>query len=341
MGLSRAQLADVAKRVLHASGALHLSRQWRPTATAVILRYHSVGDDHGPEPFYIAPSLSIPRQGFDAQMRFLRERYRPTALDEIVEAIRTDRPLPAGAVAVTFDDGYRDNYTHAFPVLRKFGIPATFYITTGCVEDGEVLWTSKLRYYFMASSARALEVAALGASPLDLGSTAARHAIFERTIALIKTLGGARGEALFREVEARLGVTDLGPLRRAMMTWDEIQELSRGGMTIGAHTITHPNLPGLPRQSAEAEILGSKIQLEEKIKVPVRHFAYPNGRGVRHFNDDVVGLVRGAGFVSSVTSIDGPVRRGDDPLRLQRLGIYRKHARIFSLALDMERTRLF
>jgi peptidoglycan/xylan/chitin deacetylase (PgdA/CDA1 family) len=124
-----------------------------------------------------------------------------------------------------------------------------------------------------------------------------------------------------------------------MMTWAEIEAMARRGMTIGAHTLTHPNLPGLPPDEAAAEIAGSRSLIEEKIDAPVLHFAYPNGRGVSHFNEPVRELVRKAGFVSSVTSINGPVHRHDDPFTLKRLGVYRKHSEIHRFALDLERTR--
>jgi peptidoglycan/xylan/chitin deacetylase (PgdA/CDA1 family) len=116
--------------------------------------------------------------------------------------------------------------------------------------------------------------------------------------------------------------------------------MSRAGMMIGAHTLTHPNLPGLPAEQAAAEITGSKSLIEDKAQVPVLHFAYPNGRGVSHFNDSVKDMVRKAGFLSSVTSINGPVYPHDDPFTLRRLGVYRKHSHVYRLALDMERTRL-
>jgi peptidoglycan/xylan/chitin deacetylase (PgdA/CDA1 family) len=276
---------------------------------------------------------------FDQQMRFLRERYRPVSLEDIVGAVAGQQALPPLAVAVTFDDGYRDNLEYAFPVMKKHGIPGAFYITAGCVEGGEPLWTSRLRYYFMATRQPSLALDGGPASVLDLTTPASRHASFARTIALIKSAGKVRGGEMFRDVEAKLRVTDLAPLTDAMLTWDEVRALSRGGMTIGAHTLTHPNLPGLPPDEAVAEIGGSKTLLEERVEVPVLHFAYPNGRGVSHFNDPVREMVRKAGFLSSVTSINGPVLRRDDPFTLRRLGIYRKHADLSRFALDIERTR--
>src|SRR5262245_58125000 len=156
MGQSRGQISDIVKRGLHYGGAFAVSRRVARRSRAVILRYHSVAADADSPLAYIDPGLSVPMDAFDRQMRFLRERYNPVSLGHILESILEGRPLPSLAVAVTFDDGYLDNYAYALPVLRKHGIPATFYITAGCVNEREPLWTSRLRYYFMATRERSL-----------------------------------------------------------------------------------------------------------------------------------------------------------------------------------------
>ena len=336
----RARLSDAVTRGLYAAGTFAASRQLLRSTSAVVLRYHSVCEHPDSPLSYIDPGLAVPLDGFDRQMRFLREHYAAVSLDEIVEAVIDGRPLPRLAVAVTFDDGYRDNHQLAFPVLAKHGIAGAFYITAGCVNKGEPMWTSRLRYYFMATRQSSLTLAGPPSKRLDVSSPAARHASFAFTIAAIKSAGKVRGGEIFRSVETALGVTDLAPLHDCMMTWDEVAEMGRGGMTIGAHTLTHPNLPGLPAEEALAEIAGSKSLIEEKVKMPVLHFAYPNGRGVSHFNEPVREMVKKAGFLSSVTSINGPVYPNDDPFTLQRLGVYRKHANLSRFAFDIERTRL-
>jgi peptidoglycan/xylan/chitin deacetylase (PgdA/CDA1 family) len=340
MGYARARIADTLKAGLYFSGAVGLSRRLGRQSRALILRYHSVASDEGSAPPYIDPGLAVPVGAFERQMRFVRERYSPVSLDQILEALGRRRPLPPRAVAITFDDGYRDNYLYAFPVLKKYGIPAAFYITAGCVDSQHLLWTSRLRYYFMATEERSLRLDGPKPTVLDLSTRHARNASFAYAIASIKSAGKRRGDVLFQEIEAGLKVADLGPLKDAMLSWEEIVEMRRAGMLIGAHTLTHPNLPGLPPEEAEAEIVGSKTLIEARVNGPVLHFAYPNGRGISHFNETVREIVRKAGFLSSVTSLNGPVRPDDDPLALKRMGIYRKHSRIFCLALDMERTRL-
>lgn len=340
MAYARTRVSDALKSVIYFSGTLGLCRTVRRENTGLILRYHSIGNADGSAPPYIDPSLCVPHHAFERQMRLLRERYTPVSLDQVVAWIIEGHPIPPRAVAITFDDGYRDNHSGAFPVLKKYQIPATFYVTAGCVEDNEVLWTSKLRYYFAATRERSLLLQHPELKHLDLSSERSRNASFAYAISLIKTLGKRRGDELFREIECKLSVTDIAPLNNAMMSWDELREMSQAGMAIGAHTLTHPSLPGLPPEEANAEIVGSKALIEERIKAPVHHFAYPNGRGVSHFNAEVKKMVRKAGFRSSATSIDGPVRPGDDPFTLTRMGVYRKHSRISRLAVDLERTRL-
>jgi peptidoglycan/xylan/chitin deacetylase (PgdA/CDA1 family) len=341
MGSTRILLSDAVKRVIHRSGLLGLSRRYRRTNTALILRYHSVGSADGSAPIHIDPSLCVPAPAFAQQMRFIRDHYTPVSLDQLFEAIKEERPFPQGAVAITFDDGYRDNYSQALPILKEYGLPATFYITAGCVEARDILWTSKLRYYFMATRERELHLRHPTSQVLDLSSHVARQASYAHTVALIKSVGRQRGgDEVFQEVEAALKVTNLDPLADSMLSWEEIREMGQAGMLIGAHTLTHPNLPGLPPEAAEAEVAGSKALIEERVKVPVDHFAYPNGRGVSHFNDTVKEIVRRAGFLTSVTSISGPICHADDLFTLRRLGVYRKHAHLFRFALDMERTRL-
>lgn len=244
MGSTRILLSDAVKRVIYLSGLLGLSRRYRHTNTAVILRYHSVGSADGSAPIHIDPSLCVPVSAFAQQMQFIRDYYTPVSLDQLFEAIKEERPFPRGAVAITFDDGYRDNYSEALPILQEYGLPATFYITAGCVEARDILWTSKLRYYFMATREPALHLQHPTSQVLNLSSHAARQASYAHTVALIKSAGRQRGgDEVFQEVETALKVTNLDPLKDSMLSWEEIREMSRAGMLIGAHTLTHPNLP--------------------------------------------------------------------------------------------------
>ena len=135
-------------------------------------------------------------------------------------------------------------------------------------------------------------------------------------------------------------MTDFQPLADIMMTWNELREMSAEGMTIGAHTVSHPNIPNTPPEEALEEIVGSRDQIAGMLGTTVAHFSYPNGRGAAHLTEAVRGIVRQAGFLSAVTSVPGCVRTGADPWALRRVGVYNRHRHMPSFSLDMERARL-
>jgi peptidoglycan/xylan/chitin deacetylase (PgdA/CDA1 family) len=146
--------------------------------------------------------------------------------------------------------------------------------------------------------------------------------------------------ALLEAVRVAAGIEDLSPLQSIMMSWDQVREMHCAGMTIGAHTITHPNLPNATPEEARSEIFGCRDALARELGAQVRHFSYPNGRGSAHLTDDVKGLVRDAGFDSSTTSIAGSVLPGDDLLALKRVGIYSRHGILPEFTLDIERGKM-
>src|SRR5579863_2813143 len=119
------------KRAAVRSGLLQAVGRFRP-GSAVILMYHSVLDDPRAQESYLG-EISYPREIFRGQMELLARRYHPVSLDDILRFVTGQTKLPRRAVAVTFDDGYRDNYEVAAPILQRAGVPATIYVTVDCV----------------------------------------------------------------------------------------------------------------------------------------------------------------------------------------------------------------
>jgi peptidoglycan/xylan/chitin deacetylase (PgdA/CDA1 family) len=250
------------------------------------------------------------------QIAFLARCYRCISMDALVEALLSGQPLPRNAAVVTFDDGYRDNYDVAYPILRRHGVPAIFYVATGALEGGEPLWPSEARYLVHAGGAQL--TGPFPAGRYDLGTPALRErAARELKQWLVGLPTGERQDAL-REMRRRAAV-DLTALRTGMMTWAQVREMRQGGMLFGAHTVSHPLLPSIPLGEAREEIVGSRQALEAELGETARHFSYPNpGSGV-HWSPAVREIVREAGFATAVTSQSGYVRAGDDLLSLRRL----------------------
>jgi len=327
------------RSVWHHGGLVNFARRLAGRR-GVILRYHSVTDDEATTLAYLDSGLMVTHAAFRTQLSYLRRFYTVMPLDEMVERVHRNRPLPRNAVAITFDDGYRDNYTQAYPLLRTEGLPATFFVTTGCLDGGPPLWTAKLRFMVERTARERVVLPAPLGPTLEMRSSSDRQALFTRSVVALKNVPSQRRRELVEELADAFGVMDFTELNHIMMTWDQLREMSNSGMTIGAHTISHPNLPNTSADEATEEISGSRDMIESMLSAPVAHFSYPNGRGSSHLNEAVREIVRRSGFLSAVTSVPGCVRGDADPWALRRVGVYNRHRHMPSFSLDLERARL-
>jgi peptidoglycan/xylan/chitin deacetylase (PgdA/CDA1 family) len=301
---------------------------------AVIVRFHSVSGPAQRHHLYVAPNISVAPDVFDRQIAFLARQYRCVSMDVLAEALASGRrPAPSTAV-VTFDDGYRDNFERAYPILRAHGVPAIFYLATGSIDGGEPMWPSLLRYLVYSSGARL--TGPFPGGSLDVGTAPLKERAIRQLKAWMVALPGPERQAALRELQARVGA-DQDFLRAQMLSWKDVREMSAGGMLFGAHTVSHPLLPSIPLAEAADEIRTSKSVLEGALGRRVDHFSYPNpGSGV-HCSPAVKAIVAEAGFATAVTSVEGYVDGHQDRLELPRVRI---GLRATDVAWDIERLAL-
>jgi peptidoglycan/xylan/chitin deacetylase (PgdA/CDA1 family) len=305
---------------------------------AVILRYHSVSDWTEESSIYREHAIAVAPALFDRQMAFLAAHYRVVALGELVQCLAENRPFPERAVAITFDDGYRDNFVHALPTLRRYGLPATVYVTTGGVGNGWQFWQARMRAVLTRSSVPHIQVPGLGV--LDLSAPEERQRSMRRLSLLFKSLPLEDANAMLDAVGRECGVEEPVPGADTwMMSWDEMREMVRCGVEVGAHTCSHPILTRQTSAAARDEIERSRRVLQEGLGTVPAHFAYPNGSGVINHDERTARLVREAGFLSAATSVNGPLRRDADRFRLHRVGVSR-HSAFDGFILNLERDRL-
>lgn len=301
---------------LHALGVdrvlLHLRRR-----EPLVLRYHRVYPD-GTQPFY---ELGIERSLFEAQLEFLSRNFRVVPLEAILDAVRTRQPLPERAVAITFDDGYRDNLTEAWPALRARNLPATLFVAVENVDRGRGLWWDRLAAAVQAAPAGAstAEVGLDFDPPVVLGARDTRMAVFQGVKEQVKMRPWDEVLRCLDRLEAAWGD---GASGREMLSWDELATLAREGCGIGSHTLDHPILSRLDMAEARRQIVESRTRLEERLGLRVRYFSYPNGKR-DDVTPEVVALVRGAGYEGAVSTIDGRVGPRSDPFFLERKGATR------------------
>ncbi len=288
-----------------------------------ILTYHRVNDDG--DPFFSA----LPTAVFERQMRHVARAYRVLPLEDLVERLQRGG-LPRNALAITFDDGYRDNLTHAAPILARLGLPATIFLATGFIGTAEVPWFDRLAQGLKRSAAAAVRTPWGG--ELDLDGVPARLRAMTRTLEHLKRIPDEERHRALEALLVALDVTDQRSFKNLMLSWDDVHALRGLGFTVGAHTVNHPILSRVTPQRAWTEILGSRTMVESACGAAPRAFAYPNG-GADDYTDTVKRLVREAGFTCAVTTRFGLNTTNTNPWELRRGGPWEHHLPTFALKL--------
>jgi peptidoglycan/xylan/chitin deacetylase (PgdA/CDA1 family) len=282
-----------------------------------ILRYHSVSDYEDQNFRYLTPSIAVSPGIFESHIALLSRSYRIVSLDDVVAWISGATSFPRRAVAITFDDGYRDNYRYAYPILKKYGATATFYVVTDAIGNAQPLWTAELRDIVYRASQRHVTLNSIGTQPMDLSDERAKRQSIQTIGRIMRCTTKKRRGEIVREMREKLSAKSDGFLHQVMMSWDDLREMKQGGMGIGSHTMSHPLLTGIPEEEAKVEIALSKAKIEEELGAPVVHFSYPNPGESAHVNETVKTLVCQAGYLTARTSFKGSVDQDSDPLALR------------------------
>ena len=232
----------------------HLSA-WRGV---LILNYHRIGDASASDADRALWNATA--EQFDRQLAEIVRHADVIGPSDLEDVVRRGR---GRHVMLTFDDGYRDNYEIAYPLLRAHRVPATFFLTTGFLDDPRPAWWDELAWMVRnrttPPAAAEQQIASLTARYKQLPSSMTKQFLDE----VAEQTGAGRCP---REVGAR-----------DWMTWDMARDLRRGGMSIGGHTVDHPVLASLPVASQEQQLRTCAQRLEAELGEPMRLFAYPVG----------------------------------------------------------------
>ena len=234
-------------------------------------------------------------------------------LDEAVGRLGNGT-LPARAAAITFDDGYADNATHALPLLQRHGMTATFFVATSFLDGGR-MWNDSIIEAVRVFAGNRLDLSDAGLGSHGLDSIEHRRIAIENLLGRIKYLDPReRHEAVAHVIEtARTRLPD-----DLMMRSDQVLALRKAGMQIGAHTCSHPILACVPDSHALSEITRGKAALESLLGESVGLFAYPNGKPDTDYAARHVAMVRQAGFDAAVSTAPGAAVPGGDVHQLPR-----------------------
>ncbi len=295
------------------------ARLWRrvSTRTMPVLFFHGVLPEDVARPFNSSGKFASPGM-LSEYLKRISRTFRIVPFEELVE-----RGIKGGglknAMALTFDDGYANNYTYALPALEALGMPFTVFVTTGFTDTDRVSWTDRLEFAVNTTEGRLLN-ARLMNEHFSLATRAEREAAIGRLKSLLKRQPLGEIERNVGRIFSALGA-DPGDARLrevGYMTSGQIKEMAGRGVAFGAHTVTHPILSREAPERVRREVTESKAAIEDITGSKVFSFAYPNGRP-EDYNEAVINEVKRAGIAAAVTSVYGLASPGDSPYEIKRI----------------------
>ena len=300
-------LSGLSSLLLRAAGD-QIAPQEKGEGRLCILTYHRILESFDPL-LESEPDVNT----FRWQMELLANSFNVLPLHDAITRLSSER-MPPRAVCVTFDDGYRSVHDLALPILKEFNLPATVFVTSGCIGEGS-MWNDMIIEALRALPDGPLDLQDVGLGMYSLQSLYDRkRTIFQITEA-IKYIPPKSRQSLIDKLEDLAG--GIVP-RNSMLTPTMVHRLASEDIEIGGHTINHPILTKVDDKSARDEISGCKQQLEEIIGEQVRLFAYPNGKVGRDFDARHVQMAKDAGFSAAFSTAIGAATGKHDIYQLPR-----------------------
>jgi peptidoglycan/xylan/chitin deacetylase (PgdA/CDA1 family) len=271
------------------------------TRTALVLGYHRVVEDLSTEARHTIAAMLITRRMLEEQLDWIGRRFRFVGLDELGERLERHDGAAGPVAAVTFDDGYQDVYEIAFPLLKRKGIPAAVFVVSDLVGNRGLLAHDRLyaalgrAFARWASPARALRRLLVGLGIVVPGMEQWTGVGWTAGTVLVWLLRGLPRADILRVIDAiedEVGFDEAAARALLPMTWEMLTRMQRAGVVIGSHSRTHAWLTLEEREKALEELRGSRLDLESRLHITVRHFAYPDGR----FNNETAEMVAATGY---------------------------------------------
>jgi peptidoglycan/xylan/chitin deacetylase (PgdA/CDA1 family) len=281
---------------------------------SAILCYHGIGESGNP----LGDAVS--KEAFEAQVRYLHRHYRVVSLGDVWRGLAN----PGSAqptVTITFDDGYRNAYTAALPILQKYNVTATIFVAVEAVETDQILWYDKVFLAMAIAASGQFEIEMDSHFRFTLESAEDRWRAALEMIAWLRTLPDSRRRECCALLERKVTLPQQ-KVSGLMLTWDQIQTMHRAGISFGSHTLAHPVVSRLSADELDRELMESKRTLEEKLGTPVLDFAYPFGKPSDCSRASQEAISR-CGYRTAVTTVPGVNYAGASPYRLRRIQVGR------------------
>jgi len=299
----------------------------------LILMYHRVLSEKEVRRRYVQPGMYVLDHVFDAQMRFLKNQFQAISFAELLDRWKKNNwDTTTRYCVVTLDDGWRDNYQYAYPLLNKYGVPATIFLATDFIGTRRWFWPEKMSYllemYYnpVLSLKKKESLSSLLNHYMRNLKLVTPARVFNNTRPgekidnFIETCKLLPQEQINELIEKMRIVLDLDfPHERVLLNWEEVAQMSQNGISFGSHSSSHQILTKLPLQEAIAEIVESKCTLLKKHVNYVPVFCYPNG----NYNREIQSLVRESGYEAAVgAQFSSEGESPEDPFAIHRIGVH-------------------
>src|SRR5665213_104223 len=256
----------------------------------LIMNHHRIGMLET-DPFDRAV-ISATAEELDFQVGYLKKKFPILSGSELEDILLSEKPLKHLHVAITFDDGYLDNYTTAFPILQSHAMPAIFFLVSDFVGSNAIPWWDEIAYLMRHTELSELVLTTPG--PTKIGLSGDRAPQIKSMLRRYVVTPAEQQADLLNELRAQANVK-IPPQPRRFLDWDEARRMVDAGMTIGAHTRTHPVLSRLTPDDQRSELQTSKAEIEARLGRPVTTLAYPIG-GPEAFDSITEKIATDAGF---------------------------------------------
>lgn len=281
----------------------------------------------------------LPSSQFDQAVRLLTKYYTFISLSEAVAMLEGKKQIQPYCAVLTFDDGYRNNATIALPVLQKFGVPVSFFVPTAHIETGRRFWYDRLDYALQFTQEERV-VLRLGEElyPID---TTTRESLRKTYIDFLRNynLVGVNDFEVKNDIEGVLKFLEEGFSEDLIanfekddfveiMSWDDVEEVARHGVSVGSHSSDHIKLRTVDSETIQKQLNRSKKDIENHLGGVCEFICYPNG----NFDDRVVRAAKQSGYRAGLTTVRGVNKVGDDLFSLRRipLPVYSSKAKVFA-----------
>jgi peptidoglycan/xylan/chitin deacetylase (PgdA/CDA1 family) len=280
--------------------------QARRISAARVFMYHGVGGPY------------CPANVFESQMKYIKDNFTVISLKQAVEMSSDSNGRFGTEVVLTFDDGLRNNYTIAYPILSRYGLPATFFVCPGLIESQQWQWPYDIKQRLLSCNKSDL---AIVYRTFEMGEPAVENDAGRGAVGkiishmkTIKTDERQRMEKFIWSMTQNFKPTARQHDMYSTMNWEELGALSPDLITVGSHTVNHPILTNLTFEEMRLEIQYSRRWLEQRLNRPVEYFCYPNG----DYDESTVTIVA-ENYKAAVTTRQGFFNKGDDVYQINRI----------------------